>query len=201
MLFDDRYRTIAGPAQAEFKDRGSRFIAFAFPVHTEEDARNILKELRKEHHAAAHHCWALVLGPSKEFKKSNDDREPANSAGKPILRAILSLNLTYVLVVVVRYFGGKLLGVPGLIHAYGTASEVALNSATIAEKIMTEKYMLACSYEERNEAFRILKQFGVKTGFAADFENNSIIFEVRKTLADKVITQLKQHRFNPSPIP
>ena len=122
MLFTDTYKTIVDKSQGEFKDKGSKFIALAFEVNTEEEVKNILAEIKKEHYNAAHHCYAYILTPSKQIQKSNDDREPNNTAGKPILRAILSHNLTNTLVVVVRYFGGKLLGVPGLIQAYGEAA-------------------------------------------------------------------------------
>ena len=134
MLFSDTYLTIESNSQGEFKDKGSQFIGFAYAIKTEEEGKEIVKQLKKEHPQANHHCWAMVLGANKEFQKSTDDREPANTAGKPILRAILQKNLTYVLIVVVRYFGGKLLGVPGLINAYHNAGIEALTNAKILEK-------------------------------------------------------------------
>jgi putative IMPACT (imprinted ancient) family translation regulator len=108
LLFSSSYKTISSEVQAEFKDKGSKFIAFAYPISTEVEAKEKIYLLKKEHPSANHHCWALVLGNNKEFQKSSDDREPNNTAGKPILRAILVKDVTFVLVVVVRYFGGKL---------------------------------------------------------------------------------------------
>ncbi|MCX6185375.1 MAG: YigZ family protein [Bacteroidetes bacterium] len=123
MLFSNSYKTIFSEVNAEYKDKGSRFITFVYHINNEIEAKEKINFLKKEHPSANHHCWALVLGNDKEFQKSSDDREPNNTAGKPILRAIVAKELTFVLVVVVRYFGGKLLGVPGLINAYGTSTQ------------------------------------------------------------------------------
>lgn len=188
MLFTDTYRTLSGPATAEFKDRGSKFIAFAFPLTKEEEAKEIIKQLKKEHHQAAHHCWALVLGAGKEFQKSSDDREPANTAGKPILRAILSADVTNVLIVVVRYFGGKLLGVPGLIHAYGTAAALVLKEATLIEKILSEQYRVRCDFSLNNELYKCGKMFGIKLSSTED----GFIFEVARSKADALRKKLKE---------
>ena len=198
MLFGDSFQTIAKATEGSFKDRGSKFLAFALPVRSEEEARKHIRLLQKEHFSSAHCCWALRLGASAEYEKSNDDREPANSAGKPILRVIQSKGLSNILVVVVRYFGGKLLGIPGLINAYSNAAADALANATIVEEVLTEKYLVQCAFEQRNDVFRVLKQFELRILKAIDIEDNSIIFEVRRSLADKVIRLLKEQNFKTS---
>jgi len=125
MLFDDSYRTIEKPAEGVFRDRGSKFIAFAYPINSESELKNILSQLKSEHPKANHHCWAIRLGLDRSVFRINDDGEPSGTAGRPILNTLLSHNLTNVAVIVVRYFGGTLLGVPGLINAYKTATEEA----------------------------------------------------------------------------
>src|ERR1700761_5006452 len=112
MLFDDTYHTIAMAAEGQFNDRGSKFLAFAFPLNTENDLKAILNRLKNEHPKANHHCWAMRLSPDRSVFRVNDDGEPAGTAGRPILNVLLSKDVTNVAVVVVRYFGGTLLGVP-----------------------------------------------------------------------------------------
>ena len=151
------YRTLAEPGQAEFKDKGSRFIAFAYPVRTAVEVKNYVDALRQEHHKARHWCYAYRLGTDGLQFRANDDGEPSGSAGRPILGQIDSAGLTDVLVVVVRYFGGTLLGVPGLIHAYKTASQMAFQAAAIVEKNIEKTVYLRCDYPMLNEALRIAK--------------------------------------------
>lgn len=162
MLFTDTYKTIEKPCEASFKDKGSKFLGYAFPVKSEEDVKKYLNELKKQYHDATHHCYAYILGPNSEAQRSNDDGEPSNSAGKPILRAIVSNQLTNTLIVVVRYFGGKLLGVPGLIHAYGETALETIKQAIIIEKIVEELYEITFDYEVENQIFKILKQHEAK---------------------------------------
>lgn len=131
MLFDDTYRTIAHPAEGIFKDRGSKFLGFAFPVKTETEIKEIIANLRAEHSKARHFCWALRLTADRSVFRLNDDGEPSGTAGRPILNTLLSADLTNILIVVVRYFGGTLLGVPGLINAYKTASQESILAAEI----------------------------------------------------------------------
>ncbi len=195
MLFSDQFKTISKPAEGEFKDRGSRFTALAFPVKTEDEAKELIRQIKKEHHAAAHHCWALILGADKSFQKSSDDREPAGTAGKPILRNMLSRDLTNILIVVVRYFGGKLLGVPGLINAYGEAAKGALQAAHIMELTIYDVYFIPCNYQNQHELIRLLKQFSVK--FYPAIENNAegIIFEVKPSQFNLLEKQLLANTF------
>jgi uncharacterized YigZ family protein len=194
MLFSDTYKIPATTGEGLFKDKGSKFMAYVFPVKNEEEVKVMLQEIKREHFAAAHHCYAYVLGFDKEIQKSNDDREPSNTAGKPILRSILAKDLTNTLVVVVRYFGGKLLGVPGLIQAYGEAAADGLNNVQIVEKIITEKHELRFDYINENEAFKIIKQFGLKILQHHHAEQITIIFEVRKSQADAVLHAINEKR-------
>ena len=195
MFFSDTYKTIAFKSEGEFKDKGSKFLGFAFPITNENEVKDIINSLKKEHYTAAHHCYAYILGTAQEIQKSNDDREPNNTAGKPILRAILSKQLTNTLVVVVRYFGGKLLGVPGLIQAYGESANEALKAAKILEKIITEHHLTIGNYKDENEVYKAYKQFGAKIISHTYNETQfSIIFEVRKTKAIDITNYLKEKR-------
>lgn len=191
MLFTDTYLTITQVATGEFKDKGSKFLGFVYPIKTEDEGKEIVKQLKKEHPQANHHCWAMVLGAGKEFQKSTDDREPANTAGKPILRAILQKDITNVMVVVVRYFGGKLLGVPGLINAYHEAGVAVLLNANVVEKQVIEQYQVQAEFILHNQLYKVGKNNGIKV-YPNDYLNtNSFIFEVRKLKADDVKKQLK----------
>lgn len=151
------YRTLELPIQAEFKDKGSRFLAFAYPVQTAEQVKKHVDDLRQEHHKARHWCYAYRFGVDGNQFRANDDGEPSGSAGRPILGQIDSFELTDVLVVVVRYFGGTLLGVPGLIHAYKTSTQMALENAQIIEKNIEKTVRIRCEYPYLNEAIRIAK--------------------------------------------
>ncbi len=195
-MFNNSYNTILLATQAEYKDKGSRFIAYAYPVFTELEAKEKINQLKKEHPSANHHCWALVLGYNKEFEKSSDDREPNNTAGKPILRAILSKNITYTLVVVVRYFGGKLLGVSGLINAYGNAAQEALAKAQLINKEITEKYFVLCSYEQEHLLYKILKNDIINMQLCKSKNNEQgLIFETSKQKAEMLLAKLKEATF------
>jgi uncharacterized YigZ family protein len=178
MSLPDSFYTISHTSTGEFKERGSKFLSYAFSVQTEEEAKDLLKQLRKEHYAAAHVCWALVLGCNGEFEKSSDDREPSGTAGKPILRAILEKKMTFTLIAVVRYFGGKLLGVPGLIQAYGEAAKAALTEDCIGEKKVFHRIFQPCSYELQHEIIRVCKHHQLK--FFPDIRESvqGITFEV-----------------------
>lgn len=158
----DLYRTIATEAKGQYKDRGSRFIAFAYPVSSEAHIKEILSYLRKEYYDARHHCFAWRLGPDWERYRINDDGEPSGSAGRPIYGQIQSRELTDILVVVIRYFGGTLLGVSGLINAYRSACSVALDEATIIEKRVETQLLLEFPYECLNGVMSIVKDYKLK---------------------------------------
>lgn len=154
---EDTYRTIEAKAKGLYKEKGSRFIAFAFPVHTEEEIKGILEELRGKYYDARHHCYAYRLGADKQRFRINDDGEPSSTGGKPIFGQIVSNDLTNILIVVVRYFGGIKLGVSGLINAYRTAAADALDHAVVVEKTEDETVRIKFSYAVLNDVMRIIK--------------------------------------------
>jgi uncharacterized YigZ family protein len=158
MLFTDTYKTIDTRSQGLFKDRGSRFIAIAIPVVSQEEIKARLEELRKEYHDARHHCYAWVLSPDRQAWRVNDDGEPSGTAGRPILGQINSRELTNILVVVIRYFGGTLLGVSGLINAYRSAAADALEKAVITERHLTESWLITFPYIAMNDVMKVLKE-------------------------------------------
>ena len=154
------YQTIEQPAFAEFKDRGSRFIAYTCSIQTPEDFKKHLQQLKKEHSKAVHHCFAYRLGTDGNNFRVSDDGEPSGTAGKPILGQIDSKGLTNVLVIVVRYFGGTLLGVPGLINAYKTAAAMALQLTPSVQKPITMRWHVTFGYTQMNDVMRWVKAFG-----------------------------------------
>ncbi len=164
------YLTIQAPSRGNFREKGSKFLAFAYPVSSDDEVKRHLKALKKEYFDARHHGYAYVLGPGQEKYRSFDDGEPKHSTGDPILGQIRSRNLTNVLIVVVRYFGGIKLGVGGLISAYKTAAEEALVNATIVKKEVTEYCELLFAYEATSDVMRVVKEFDleiVKQDFTA----------------------------------
>lgn len=156
---DNYYNTIEKPSLAEFKDRGSKFIAYAYPVSEVSHFREKLAALKKEHPKAVHHCFAYRLGIKGTVFRVSDDGEPSGSAGRPILGQIDSKQLTNVAVIVVRYFGGTLLGVPGLVNAYKTATALALQTTSVIQKPVLKNYRLQFDYTQMNEVMRVVKQF------------------------------------------
>lgn len=153
------YNTISQLSAAEFKDRGSKFIAFAFPIETADDFKQQLQKLKKEHPKAVHHCFAYRIGTDGNNFRSSDDGEPSGTAGKPILGQIDSKQLTNIAVIVVRYWGGTLLGVPGLINAYKVSAAMALQVTPIVQKQVELPYSIEFDYTQMNEVMMILKQF------------------------------------------
>ncbi len=157
-MIPDYYYTIEKPSIAEFKDRGSRFIAFAFPIAGVNEFKEKLAIVKKEHPKATHHCFAYRLGLVETNYRVSDDDEPSGSAGRPILGQIDSMQLTNVLIIVARYFGGTLLGVPGLINAYKSASALALQITPIIKKSVLILYQLQFDYTQINNVMKICKQ-------------------------------------------
>ena len=153
----DTYRTLKSPSEGIYKEKGSKFLAFAFPVNTEEDIKERLVEVRKEYHDARHHCYAWVLGADKSRYRANDDGEPSNSAGKPILGKLQSHDLSQILIVVVRYFGGIKLGVGGLINAYRSAADDAILNGTIVKRRMKTLFEINFGYDAMNDVMTIIK--------------------------------------------
>jgi len=154
----DSFKTIAAPIIEEYKEKGSKFIAYAFPVSTELSWQVRLQEVKKLHPKASHHCYAYRLGVDNNNYRANDDGEPSGTAGKPILGQLRSFEVTNVLVIVVRYFGGTLLGASGLIHAYKTAAAAALQQAKILEKTVSDIYRLTFDYAIMSEVMNAVKR-------------------------------------------
>ncbi len=154
---EDTYRTILLPTEGLFKDKGSKFIAYAYPVYSEDEIKEIIQTIKKEHYSARHHCYAWRLGYEKLHFRANDDGEPSSTAGKPILGQIQSYDLTNILIIVVRYFGGTLLGVSGLINAYRNAAQNAINNAEIIEKLVEKQLFIKFDYGVMNEVMKIFK--------------------------------------------
>ena len=157
----DTYRSIEAASEGLFKDNGSRFIALAYPVETEEQVKDIVAGLKKEYHDARHHCYAYRLGHLGDRFRANDDGEPSGSAGRPILGQIDSAGLSDILVVVVRYFGGIKLGIPGLIRAYKTSTADALASAKVTEKVAGLSFRVRYDYLDMNAVMKVLKDLSL----------------------------------------
>ncbi len=192
MTADSFYNTIEKPAVAEYKDRGSKFVAYSFPISTVNECKEKLVALKKEHSKAAHHCFAYRIALVGNIYRVSDDGEPSGSAGRPILGQIDSKQLTNVLIVVVRYFGGTLLGVPGLINAYKTAALLALQASSIVLKPVFVQYSLQFDYAQMNEVMRIIKQSNcmVIKQLAGLF--CSLDIAVPKNRQDEVVIRLKE---------
>jgi len=155
---EDVYKTIEAPVEGGYKEKGSRFIACAYPVENEEEIKAIIAGLKEKYYDARHHCYAWRLGAAKTFFRANDDGEPSSTAGKPILGQIQSKDLTNILIVVIRYFGGIKLGVSGLINAYREAAADALRQALIVEKTVDEQLRIRFSYLVMNDIMKIVKE-------------------------------------------
>ena len=192
MLFEDSYKTINQVSEGIFRDKGSKFIGYAYPIKSEAEVKTIIAKLRGEHAKARHFCWAIRLTPDRNVFKVNDDGEPSGTAGRPILNTLLSADITNVLVVVVRYFGGTLLGVPGLINAYKTATVEALNENTIITKTVNDVYQINFDYLAMNAVMRIVKDEQLEIQ-AQEFDTNCMIkFEVRKSNLNQVLGKLEK---------
>ncbi|MEQ8687247.1 MAG: YigZ family protein [Imperialibacter sp.] len=156
------FQSIKATSEGFYKEKGSKFLAFAFPVRTEDDIKHRLDELRKQYYDARHHCYAYILGNKSDKYRANDDGEPNHSAGDPILGQIRSKDLTNTLVVVVRYFGGTKLGVSGLITAYKTAAKEALDASEVIETIIKDEVLIDFAYEQTSDVMRLAKEFGLE---------------------------------------
>jgi len=187
----DSYLTIAEPCEGLFKDKGSKFLAFAYPVDSEDEIKEYIQILKKEHYSARHHCYAWRLGADKDLFRANDDGEPSSTAGKPILGQIQRLDLTNILIVVVRYFGGTLLGVSGLINAYREAAADVLNQAKIVEKLVEIVFLVEFDYLNMNNVMKVFKDENLpqkKTDFDLRCKIKS---SIRKSEAERIFSLLK----------
>ncbi len=186
----DTYKTIKQRSEGVFRDRGSKFLAFAFPVYTTEEIKKTLAELRKEYHDARHHCYAYRLGAAKEIFRANDDGEPSGSAGNPIMGQIRSKDLSNILIVVVRYFGGTLLGVGGLINAYRTAAANAIQDAIVITAAEQDLVEISFPYILMNNVMKIIRDEGMIIHEQDFTETCKILAFVRKSRTAELLKRL-----------
>jgi uncharacterized YigZ family protein len=192
MQANDCYKTVKEPAEGIFRDKGSRFIAYIYPVLSELEIKPILATLKTVHPKARHYCWAYRLGLDAGNFRINDDGEPSGTAGRPILNCLLSAELTNVFVVVVRYFGGVLLGVPGLINAYKSSTVDAINHSFIIEKTVNDLFKVTCDYLQLNNVMKIIKDMQVEIR-SQSFDLECIfVLEIRKANAQDLRFRLEQ---------
>jgi uncharacterized YigZ family protein len=188
----DTYLTISSDSEGLYKEKGSKFLSFAFPVSNEDEIKEKLEFLRKKFHDARHHCYAYVLGKDKEVFRANDDGEPNHSAGDPILGQIRSNQLTNILIVVVRYFGGVKLGVGGLISAYKAAAAEAISNNVILEAIVKHQIKIQFDYLSMNDVMKIIKDYDLEI-ISQQFDNDcKISLLVREGLMDEVISKFEK---------
>ena len=191
-MFDYTYRTIAKESEGLYKEKGSRFIALAYPVRTEEEVKQHVADVKKKYYDARHHCYAYILGANKDAYRMNDDGEPSGTAGRPIHGQLLSNDLTDTLIIVIRYFGGIKLGVSGLINAYKTAAKDALDNNTIVERFVEEDYQLRFPPLSMNKVMQLLKRDTVKIT-DQQYDTDCIIrFTVQKRDADALLEALQK---------
>ena len=189
---DDTYQTIEAPAEAIYKERSSKFLAFAYPVADEEEIRSRLEALRKRYYDATHHCYAWRLGPQGETFRANDDGEPSSTAGWPILGQLLSREVTDCLIVVVRYFGGTKLGVPGLIAAYKESAAEVLAAARIVQRTVDRRIEVTFSYAAMNDIMRIVKEEQPAVE-AQRFDNlSTLTLRIRASRAERLTERLRK---------
>jgi len=189
MLFDDSYKTIENTSEGIFRDKGSKFIAYAYPIRGEEEVKPIIMNLRSANPKANHFCYAYRLTPNRSVFRVSDDGEPSGTAGRPILNCLLSEDLTNILIVVVRYFGGTLLGVPGLINAYKNASIEAIKASKVISKTVNDVYEAHFEYLQMNDVMKLSKEENLQI-LAQQFDINCILkFEVRKAQLNQVLSK------------
>jgi len=191
-LENDEYLTIASLSEGAYKEKGSKFFAYAYPVKSEEEIKSIQKELRKKYYDARHHCYAFRFGADKKVYRASDDGEPANSSGPPILGQIQSFNLTNILIVVVRYFGGTKLGVPGLINAYRTAAADAIRNGKIIKKTVNSIHELHFNYPSMNQVMKIIKDENLRQ-YDQQFEMDcKLKISIRQKDSERILSSLSK---------
>jgi uncharacterized YigZ family protein len=192
-MLSDEYQTILTATESLFKDKGSKFFGYAFPVSHEDEIKSKLEEIKTLHPKARHHCYAYKTGFYGENYRANDDGEPSGSAGKPILNVISSLEVTNTLVIVVRYFGGTLLGVPGLIHAYKEATKEALQLAEKEIFTINDLVKIEYDFDQTNTVMQMIKKLDLTVKEQTFDSRCGIILEVRKTFIEKIKEELKEY--------
>lgn len=182
----DTYQMIKSASEGFYKEKGSKFLAFAYPVHNEAEVKACQEELRKKYYDARHHCYAFMLGAKQQSYRASDDGEPKHSAGDPILGQIRAFDLTNILVVVVRYFGGTKLGVGGLINAYKTATAEALQVAEIEEKLMTNELKIQFEYDQMNLVMKMIKDYTLEIVHQEQAMNCTMTLAIRQKQFEEV---------------
>lgn len=191
-MFEDSYKTIAKPAEGSYSEKRSKFLAYAFPVLSEQEVKQRLAEIQKKHWDARHHCYAYILGPHKDAYRVNDNGEPSGTAGRPIYGQLLSKDLTNTLVIVVRYFGGIKLGVSGLQNAYKVAAKEALDAAVIEERTIQEQYRVVFEYVKMNDIMQILKDPDIQVLDRQSDMRCTYTISVRQREADRITNALRK---------
>ena len=193
MLFDYTYKEIKQETRGIYKEKGSKFIAYSYRVYSENEAKIKLNEIKRSEPSANHYCYAYVLYHDKSNYRMNDDGEPQSTAGKQIFKQIQKFKLTNILIVVIRFFGGNKLGIPGLIRSYSTATLLALENAQIIVKNIEEKYQINFKYTEMNGVMKLVKEYNLKI-LEKEFKSNcKLIFLVHKNKSDIVLKKIKEH--------
>ncbi len=197
-MLTDSYQTIASPSEGEYKEKGSKFLAYAYPMDAESDLDGFMASLRDIHPKARHYCYAYKLGLDGTRFRANDDGEPSGTAGKPIYGQILSFGLTNVCIIVIRYFGGTKLGASGLIHAYKEASKAALDNAAIIEKYLYISYQLTFGYDHMGHIMNALKDPDIEI-ITKVFEDHCVVnIQIRLSVENQAIHRLKARLLNKS---
>ena len=192
-MFDDTYKEVKNHTTGIYKEKGSKFIAYSYPVYSEQEVKEKLEEIKKIEHAARHHCYAYVLHADKSAWRVNDDGEPSSTAGKPILGQIQSNDLTNILIIVVRYFGGVKLGIPGLIRSYKTAVAIAIADTEIIIKTIKERYEVSFKYPQINAVMQLVKEFNLEI-INTDFQIDSkLIFTAPKSKTNTIMNAFKNN--------
>ena len=193
MLFSDTYKEIKTNTKGLYKEKGSKFISYTFAVHNEKDIKSRIQEVKKNETGANHYCYAYILHPDQSIHRCNDDGEPNSTAGRPILKQIKAKELTNILVVVVRYFGGIKLGIPGLIRSYGTAAMDGIKKSEIITKMILEKYVVLFEHEQMNDVMRIIKEHNLEI-IQTDFQIScKLTFLVPKKQSELVLASFKNN--------
>lgn len=192
MQESDLYKTIQKPSEGLYKEKGSKFLSFAYPVSSEEEIKPLIANTKKKYFDARHHCYAFAIGSKREITKSLDDREPSGTAGKPILGQILSFDVTNILIIVVRYFGGTLLGTGGLVHAYRTAAADALQNSIIIEKTVNIQLRINFEYKALNEVIKIIKEENLEQLEHSFDLSSTILLSVRKNISERITDRLNK---------
>jgi uncharacterized YigZ family protein len=192
MTEQDKYKTIAKASEGIYKEKGSKFISYAYPISSEDEVKHLVADLKKKYYDARHHCFAWQLGLDGKRFRANDDGEPSGTAGKPIYGQIRSHELTNILIVVVRYFGGTKLGTSGLIHAYKEASIDAINNTSIVEKTVNDVYQVNFDYGVMNDIMKIMKEENPEI-INQDFNLRcSIKWSCRQSSVGRIISKLEK---------